>query len=55
MSWGTIFIMCSISLGLACDYDIFSFNGIYTSFNENMKKAKSSGAKVSFKDCVMAG
>ncbi|CAL6104721.1 MmpL_efflux pump [Hexamita inflata] len=54
LHWGTIFIMCSLSLGLACDYDIFSFNGVYTHFNDHYKAAIKAGAELSFKDCVIA-
>lgn len=35
--WATIFIMFNISVGLCCDYDIFSFNAMYIEANNMLK------------------
>jgi uncharacterized membrane protein YdfJ with MMPL/SSD domain len=55
MYWATIFIMFSICIGLACDYDIFSFNGIYRHYYDNFEKCKKAGINLDFVDCILAG
>ncbi|CAL6031314.1 MmpL_efflux pump [Hexamita inflata] len=52
--WATIFVMFSVSVGLACDYDIFSFDSIYQHFYENQKQALNEGYVINFRDCVLA-
>lgn len=57
LSWASIFMMVCISIGLSCDYDIFSFSGMYKKYREDLAKAKAAqgkGAKVNFMDTIMA-
>ena len=52
--WATIFMMVMISIGLSCDYDIFSFNGIYRHYYDNYEQAIKNGVKINFTDSIMA-
>lgn len=54
LSWATIFMMVCISIGLSCDYDIFSFSGMYKKFREDVAQAKRNGAKIDFMSTIMA-